>query len=251
MLKTAHLTTSLFLISSAFAANDNNVNYYVIAKQAAPFQIETDNLHSGIVTDIIQAIFEDSNYKLHYHTYPFNRMISILENDDDTNWITYGSPGWGGPQAENLSDIPIYTVNHVLVSHSNSTFDFNHIEDIENKIIILLHGFDYPQLAPYLNQGKIEELRVKDYDAAFRVLQKLPEDTAFVEMESRINYNLKKSNKNKSQYNIQSFSNVIPNYPIYLAFSPNMDHDLQMFINKKLTKIKDNGQINKILDKYR
>ncbi len=72
------------------------VNYYVIAKQAQPFQIEdqSDN-HSGIVTDIVKAIFADGKYDINYHTYPFNRMISILEAGGEKNWITYGSPNWG------------------------------------------------------------------------------------------------------------------------------------------------------------
>lgn len=244
------ISTLLSLACSSFAANTETINYYVIAKQAKPFQINEENKHSGIVTDIVKEIFKNSEYNIDYHTYPFNRMISILEAGGKPNWITYGSPSWGRVQSENLSAIPIYTVKHVLVNSQKNTFDFRTMADIENKVIVLLHGFDYPQLAPYFARGDIEELRVKDYRAAFRIIKKLPGDTAFVEMESRVRYNLSQQKLNESDYSILPFSTVIPDYPIYLAFDPNMDKDLQAFINLRLKELKISGKINNIVENY-
>ncbi|MBC7005193.1 transporter substrate-binding domain-containing protein [Photobacterium sp. BZF1] len=226
------------------------VNYYVIAKQAEPFQIEEGNNHQGIVTDIVKAVFEQSPYNIEYHTYPFNRMITLLEAGGEANWITYGSPNWGGVQAANLSDNPIYNVHHVLLSSTGVPFNFNTMQDLQDKVVVLLHGFDYPQLEPYIDKGEVEELRVKDYSAAFRVINKLPGDTAFVEMESRIKYNLGKQDKDKGNFNIQSFNTVIPDYPIYLAFDPKMDPELQQFINQRLNALKSTGTIDNIVDKY-
>ncbi len=69
----------------------SEVNYYVIAEQARPFQIEQQGeQHSGIVTDIVSAIFAESDYEVKYHTYPFKRMISVLEAGGEENWVTYG-----------------------------------------------------------------------------------------------------------------------------------------------------------------
>ncbi|MGF1728051.1 substrate-binding periplasmic protein [Photobacterium kasasachensis] len=245
------IATALTLSCSSFAINAESINYYVIAKQASPFQIEKgNNNHSGIVTDIVRAIFKDSQYDINYHTYPFNRMISLLEAGGKPNWITYGSPGWGGVQAENLSDIPIYNVKHVLVSSNKDPFEFNSMQDMSDRVVVLLHGFDYPQLTPYFESGDVEELRVKDYSAAFRVIKKLPGDTAFVEMESRVKYNLSQQNQNLSQYEIQPFSSVIPDYPIYLAFDPKMDKNMQSFINSKLKELKTSGAIDDIVRNY-
>ena len=231
-------------------SNAETVNYYVIAKQAEPFQIESGNNHKGIVTDIVNAIFEQSHYNIQYHTYPFNRMITLLEAGEETNWITYGSPNWGGVQAKNLSDFPIYNVQHVLVSSNASPFNFNTMQDLEDKVVVLLHGFDYPELMPYITAGTIDELRVKDYSAAFRVINKIPGDTAFVEMKSRIKYNLKKQDQDKDKYIMQPFNAVIPDYPIHLAFDPKMDPELQTFINKRLNTLKSTGKMDSIVDKY-
>lgn len=121
---------------------------------------------------------------------------------------------------------------------------------MSDRVVVLLHGFDYPQLTPYFDSGDVEELRVKDYSAAFRVIKKLPGDTAFVEMESRVKYNLSQQNQNLSQYEIQPFSSVIPDYPIYLAFDPKMDKNMQSFINSKLKELKTSGAIDDIVRNY-
>lgn len=251
MKKISSTLTALALISACASLQAASINYYVIAKQATPFQIRTgENHHSGIVTDIVKAVFEDSPYEMNYHTYPFNRMISQLEAGGEPNWITYGSPGWGKVQSENLSEIPIYTVKHVLVSNPTSNIQFHTIDDMKQKIIVLLHGFDYPQLLPYFEQGEIEELRVKDYQAAFRIINKFPDYAAFVEMESRVKYNLAKLNQVASDYQIQSFQSLIPDYPIYLALDPKMNPQVQEFINRRLRELKSSGQMDKIIHQY-
>lgn len=239
-----------FMALSKFSFAEE-VNYYVIADQARPFQIEQNGQkHSGIVTDIVSAIFADSDYIVNYHTYPFNRMISILETGGDSNWLTYGSPSWGRVQSENLSNKPIYTVKHVLVSSNKAPFVFNNIQDIRGRSIILLLGFDYPDLIPYFDNGTLNEMRVKDYDAAYRVVQRTPKDTAFVEMESRVMYNLKRLDLPLEEYQIQPFNAVIPDYPLYLAFSSKMNPEVQAFINRRLSELITSGEIDKIIQKY-
>ncbi|ELR64242.1 ABC-type amino acid transport/signal transduction system [Photobacterium marinum] len=245
------IASALTLACSSFSVSADTINYYVIAKQAEPFQIENANgTHSGIVTDIVKAIFKDSKYEMDYHTYPFNRMISLLEAGGKPNWVTYGSPDWGGVQAENLSDLPIYNVRHVLVSSHKDPFEFKSMDDLTDKVVVVLHGFDYPQLMPYFNSGQVEELRVKDYNAAFRVIKKLPGDTTFVEMASRVKYNLTKQNETLADFDIQNFSSVIPDYPIYLAFDPKMDSKIQNFINKRLKDLKSTGKLDQIISHY-
>ncbi|WP_017222006.1 substrate-binding periplasmic protein [Moritella dasanensis] len=241
---------TLQLCIASFTANSESINYYVIAKQAMPFQITTDdNQHSGIVSDIIANVFIDK-YTVNYHVYPFNRMISELEAGGEKNWITYGSPNWGSVQAENLSDKPIYTVSHSILTNAKSDFSYKELSDIKDKVFVLLYGFDYPTLQPYIDNGEIKELRVKDYAAAFRILDKMPQDAIFIEMTSRIKYNLKIQSKSLSNYHLQDFSALIPSYPIYLAFDPKMDSELQKFINQQLSTLSDTGTLTEIINNY-
>ena len=239
------------LFSSGYAVSSEPLHYYIIASQAQPFQIEEEGgAHKGMVTDIVEAVFQDSDYDINYHTYPFNRMISKLEARENDNWVTYGSPSWGNIQSENLSNIPIYNVKHSLLSSGKKPFEFNTIDDLEGKAVVLLLGFEYPNLDPYIAEGKLNEIRVKDYTAAFRVLNRTPGDTVFVEMESRIKYNLKDQNLDINDYQLQRFGSVISDYPIHLAFDPQMKPELQSFINQRLVEMRDNGQLDDIVGKY-
>lgn len=118
------------LFSSSYAFASEPVHYYIIASQAQPFQIETDgSSHRGMVSDIVEAVFDDSQYEIDYHTYPFNRMIDKLDARENPNWVTYGSPSWGNIQSVNLSKDPIYNVKHVLLSSGKEPFEFNTIDD--------------------------------------------------------------------------------------------------------------------------
>ncbi|MBW3695231.1 transporter substrate-binding domain-containing protein [Vibrio sp. T187] len=239
------------LLSAGSVSAAEPIHYYVIEKQAQPFQIEKNGVtHSGIVTDIVKAVFDDTKYELKYHTYPFNRMITQLEAREQENWITYGSPTWGNIQSANLSDIPIYNVKHTLMSSNKKPFEFEDMKDLDDKAVVLLMGFEYPNLDPYIEQGKLAELRVKDYTAAFRVLKRIPGDTVFVEMESRVKYNLAMQKLDPKSFQIQSFSSVIPDYPIHLAFDPKMDQQLQGFINQRLKDLKSSGKLEAIVDSY-
>lgn len=251
MKKRIIFTSIVSALSSGSSIADEKIHYYVIEKQAQPFQIETDGVtHKGIVTDIVQAVFQDTSYDIKYHTYPFNRMITLLEARDEENWITYGSPSWGNIQSRNLSDIPIYNVKHSLLSSSRKPFNFEKTEDLNNKAVVLLLGFEYPNLEPLIQEGAVEELRVKDYTAAFRVLQRIPGDTVFIEMESRVKYNLQIQNLDPNAFQLQPFSSVIPDYPIHLAFDPKMDTKLQNFINQRLKTLKSSGELDTIVSNY-
>ncbi|USD42369.1 ABC transporter substrate-binding protein [Vibrio sp. SCSIO 43135] len=227
------------------------INYYVISQQAQPFQIEEQGSnHSGIVTDIVKAVFDGSDYELAYHTYPFNRMITVLEAGGEENWVTYGSPNWGSVQAENLSDKPIYTVRHTLVTSTKSPFNFADMSSLNGKGVVLLHGFDYPELIPYIEKGDVAEIRVKNYQSAFRVIQRTAGEAAFVEMSSRVSYNLDKLQLDRDLYRMEPFSLVIPDYYIHLAFSKQMKPEIQDFINDRLEEMRTSGELDDIIGNY-
>lgn len=242
------LIISIIFSTSSWASD---IPYFVIAKQARPFQIETNNQqHQGIITEIVEAVFEDNNYSISYNTFPYNRMMTQLASDNYPNWITYDSPNWGGLQGENLSSIPVYKVQHALLSSKKVPFTFKNIDMMKGKIAVLLDGFQYPGLQPYIDSGHLNELRVKDYRAAFKVVEKLAGESFFVEMDTRIKYNLEQQNKDLKRYSIQYFGTIIPDYQIHLAYDPKMTPELQSYIDSRLMEMSQNGKLNKIVQKY-
>ena len=141
-------------------------------------------------------------------------------------------------------------MSHSILTHAKSDLVYRDFKDVKDKVFILLNGFDYPSLQPFIDSGEINELRVKDYAAAFRILDRMPQDAIFVEMTSRIKYNLKLLSRNLNDYKLQDFSALIPSYPIYLALDPNMDSDIQKFINQQLSILSKSGTLQEIINRY-
>ncbi len=241
------------LVLLAFNAHAMDINYIVIADQARPFQIESNGKgHSGIVTEIVQSIFAGQDWHIKYHTLPFKRMVSMLESGRIKHWITYGSPEWKSVrvQSEHLSKYPLVTVNHSLLSYQQPGFKLTKIEDLYGKTLVLMLGFLYPGLDPYIESKKINVMWVKGYESAFRVLKRLKHDAFFVEMSLRLKYNLKKNNEPLDQYQFHDFDLVVPDYQLYLAFSSDLDPASVSFINQRLKAMHDTKAIDAIVAHY-
>jgi len=241
----------LLLLITTNSKATTEINYMVIQDQAQPFQNHQNKKHhTGIITDIVKKIFSGSQYKLKIHTLPFNRMISMLEKGDIENWITFGSPNWPGVQSANLSTLPVFNVQHSLLTSTQQKLDINSATDLFGKTVILLHGFDYPGLEEYIADKRIKAIKVKSYKSAFKVVNRLKGKAGFVEMDVRIKYNLKMENLSAQNYNLHNFSKVIDDYDLHLAMSPTFDKELQQHLEKSLDKLYQSGRLEKIINAY-
>jgi len=227
------------------------INYMVIQDQAQPFQNHLNKKkHSGIITDIVNKIFASDEYSVKIHTLPFNRMIRMLEKDDIKNWITFGSPSWPGVQSANLSKLPVFNVQHSLLTSTQQDFDINSAQDLFGKTVVLLHGFDYPGLEQHIARQNIKSIKVKTYKSAFKVVNRLKEKAGFVEMDVRIKYNLKKEKISSKDYNLHNFSKVIADYDLHLAMSPNINKEVQKHLETELQNLHISGSIKNIIKAY-
>lgn len=234
------------------SVNAADLAYVVIEKQARPLQIEEySHNHSGVVTDVVKEIFNDSGHRVAIHTVPFKTMIADLEAGRYSNWITFGSPSWSGVQALNLTDRPLLTVTHSLLTTAENPFRFTDIQDLYGKTAVLLEGFDYPGLEQHIKPGGIRVVRVKNYALAFKMLDRLGTRGFLVEMKLRILYNLKQEELTALDYKLQDFSSVIPPYNVHLAMSPSMPEDVQQLVNERLEQLHKSGELTKMVDRYR
>ncbi|MGF1769777.1 amino acid ABC transporter [Enterovibrio makurazakiensis] len=238
----------LFIHSPAHAIT---LDYYVVQDQSEPLQIQEEGQnHRGIITDILMKALEGSPHELRIHTYPFNRMMTLLSDSQNANWITYGSPQWGGMQSVNLSSSPLFEVEHSIVSNTDDGFPYKSPDDLNGKIAVLLFGFDYPGLDVKIAKGQVSEVRVKNYDAAFRVVDRLKKNGGFVEMDIRLKYHLKRLGFTDQDYQLHKASNLIPNYNIHLAYSPNIAPQIKQFIDKRIIQMAETDEIKTIINKY-
>ncbi|MDF2184761.1 substrate-binding periplasmic protein [Grimontia hollisae] len=239
---------SLMLSNQAVALS---LDYLVIQDQSEPLQIQEDGTnHRGIVTDVIRQALNGSEYQLDIYTYPFNRFIAELNKKKQGNWITYGSPAWGGMQAANLSETPLLDVSHSILSHSGTGFSYRTPEDLQGKIVVLLFGFHYPGLNKYIKKGAVSDVRVKNYDSAFRVVDRLKDVGGFIEMDLRLKYHLKRLGFTHGEYILHPIDNLIPTYSIHLAYSPGIDPALKRFVDARLVQMRNSGELAEIIGKY-
>ncbi|KXF82472.1 amino acid ABC transporter [Enterovibrio coralii] len=249
--KFIHLLTLFIATTFSALSQADTLDYYVVQNQSEPLQIQdAGENHRGIVTDIVNKALKGSKYELAIHTYPFNRMIAELAKHQQENWITYGSPLWGDMQAANLSEYPILEVEHSILSGAQSSFDYKNTDDLQDKVAILLFGFDYPGLDKKIKSGDVSEIRVKNYDSAFRVVDRLKGTAGFVEMDLRLQYHLKRLGFTQEDYKLQKISNMIPSYQIHLAYSPGMDPEIKAYIDQRIKEMKDNNELQEIVANY-
>ncbi len=246
------------------------ITYYVLDKNAHPFQIVNDDSEvSGIITDIVEELFRDSSHRFDVKVFPVLRLERHLFSQQSANWITYGSPVWKSAVGT-LSNESLFTVKHVLITGKDSEFKFRKIEDLYERHIALLFGFDYPGLNPYLRYDyesiktkkvietekqkrkiyKIYDSRPQTYKQAFILLDNNRVD-GFVEMDLRIRYNLKATGRNPVDYIFFDFSSIIAPYDIHLRLSKTLSKIAKDEIDNKIKRFKVNGKIKEIINRYK
>ena len=242
---------SLFMcLQTTNSLASETLNYLVVEDQAEPFQIINDaDQNFGIISDLLFKILEKSPYQVQVKSYPFKRMVKNINAGLIPLWITYGSSKWKSPQNLNLSECSILKVKHVLLPPKGETVQLNGIEGLLGQRVILMFGFDYPNLDEYLSAKKILELRVMPYRSAFKALA-LQRGLGFIEMESRIQYNLKINGEKYSDYHSVDLSSVIPKYDIRCALSPEMPEKIKRYIDDQCDQLKGSGEFKKIINRY-
>lgn len=220
-----------------------------MAKQGGPFQIiDQDGSRSGIITDVVFEIFKNSPHQLKIHTWPYLRMKQNMKSGKYPGWLRYGAKAWG-PMNDNLSDKPVIKVKNVLLVRKENPFKFSNIQDLFDNRIILIVGFSYRELKPYIQSKKIGEIRVKSFEKAYRAMD-LDRGVGVPDMQVRMLYNLKTQGRDIQRYNIFDFSSVIKNYGIHLNMDPAISKDIQAFINTRLNTLLNSGFVDKTIKKY-
>lgn len=241
----------LFLVGLIMPAVSvaGTVHYMVMEDQGRPFQIEdagTD--HSGIITDLVYEIFRDGPHELITHTFPYLRMRANMQSGEYPNWLRYGSPVWG-PLNENLTDTPVIEAENILLVRKDSGIKFRSIEDIFGHQLILMRGFSYRELDPYLKAKKISDIRATSFANAYEMLNRR-RGAGVSDVKIRMRYNAHWLGLKAEEYDVIDFSSVIPNYEIYLNMDPEMDPEIQQFINQRLNELKTAGFIDELLEIY-
>lgn len=231
------------------------LTYFVIENQARPLQIENDGLqHRGIVSDLVFQLSQDLNIPLDVVALPFKRMLQQMKSPSSKNWIAYGSPAWRAKNPESVQSnclfpVPILNVSHSLVTRKDQAVVVDSVQSLFDQRLITLHGYNYPVLADYFDQGMIQKLDVKNHQSAFKAVA-ARRGLGFVGMNIRVAYSFSVGGIPRSEFELHDLSFLIPSYPIHLSYDCNMDADLQAKLIEHYQYLQERGQIDVVVARY-
>ncbi len=234
------------------SAWSDQVNYMVVEEISRPFQI-TDNSNSkgGIVSDLVDEIFKDSNYTLKYHVLPLKRLYKMIESGEIKNWIAYDAKVWNAlSEWGDFVDVPLFSVKHAyLTCQPGPPMQINSANDIRAHNVAIINGFDYPELTRLQKQGDIQLQTVKSYQQGIN-LAGLNRVDGFVEMELRLRYNMQKESLGKPCFQFIDMSRIIPTYSIYLSIDKRNNNGLNQFTEQRIKALKKAGTVDSVLRRY-
>mgnify|MGYP000607373891 CR=1 FL=1 len=210
-------------------ALSEDVNYLVVDEIAKPFQITHDGQsQGGIVSDIVDKIFEDSPYTIKRQTLPLNRLYSVIESGEVKNWIAYDSKVWNSLKMwRHLIDEPLFPVTHSFLTCQNGMHPpINSVDDIKQQRIAIIKGFDYPELEVLQKKNQLELVSVNNYTQGIK-LTALNRVDGFAEMDLRLRFTIKNESISQPCLHFTDMSQIIPSYSIYLSADKNSNPALK------------------------
>lgn len=242
------LVITSLLVASTYASRALAVefDYLAIGQSTAPMQFsgEHEVLGKGIITEIVQAIFQDSKHTLTPRLVPWPRQKQRILSNKYPYWIIYTIPEWIDFKA--IFTEPVFSWKHVLVKEKLPEFKPLNAE----KKLILVHNYDYPGLTPWLAQNDIKSIAYAPSPHSAIQMLSLHRGTMFVGEKGRVSYNLNKLELSPERFIFEDFSEVIHDSQVVFALSPNTPEDVVLEINQKIAALKDSGFIDRILDAY-
>tara|TARA_B100000446_G_scaffold39947_3_gene35518 strand:- start:22632 stop:23426 length:795 start_codon:yes stop_codon:yes gene_type:complete len=229
--------------------------YFVIERQAPPFQIERNGFgHRGIVSDIVYRLGLDLGLSITTVSLPFKRMLLEMKKPENRNCLSYGSPIWrlkgnDSVQSDCLLSQPILSVNHSLVTRADSDFSLSSVEELFGQRLITLHGFNYATLMPHFDSGAIQKLDVKNQRAAYKAVM-AGRGLGFVTMNLRVAYSFKTGESQRENFELHDLSSIIPSYPVYISHGCGVSAELAGRLDRQYLKLIEQGSIDRIVDRY-
>lgn len=241
------IALNLFLTSFTNAASAEKLDYYVVEGLTAPFQIsDPDATQKGFITEVVEALVEKLEIELVTHVAPSPRIELMLKDENKTNWIAYDSPAWNSvPKGVHLTT-PLLNVTHSAV-HCGHKHNF--AGRMQGHSFAVLKHFRYPGLSNLAKEGKIELVSVKSYEQGFKLVD-LKRVDGFIEMDSRLKYNLNNAAQPPACRQVSSIGDVEPAYDLVLVVSQNMSVNKRLQLDQALQELSNEGVLERLLKKY-
>lgn len=210
-----------------------------------PYIIVSDEGYSGIVWDVVSLITERLDYQLIAEKIPRKRVDQmLLENYIDG---TLRAREWTDNPERFLFTDPIVRVEEVFFVPTESDFEYRTPEDVRSKTLVTHLGYNYPAIDQYFESGEATRFDVaQDKEMFGYVLHGDRFDAAIADrlVGHWIILNL------GMQGQFRTTRNSISDYGFCLMLRKDWQ-DFAKAFNRELKKLKDNGELEDILSRYR
>jgi hypothetical protein len=241
----------------AVASAAERVTYLILAETVEPIMIvrDGDPMAGGIMTEIVQLIFADSDFEIEPLVLPWQRMkIEFRQRDD---WVTHGfSESFGTESPFEQSELPVFPFNHSAVTLKDSGITIKDLEDLDNHSLILVENFQYPGLDEYIElsskgetSGPVGVLRAFSPKGSLDMLRHGRGDVV-IDWQARIIYNLPAAGLEFTDVQFHDATRIVPTKNMHLMFSPRQSEKFRTLVNSRIKAMTDSGQLYDLVKKY-
>lgn len=247
-----------FVIASLFAStgvaensptssgdSDRVFRFNVSPNGYPPYLITEEDRQSGIMWDVVALIAERLDYRVVPEEIPRKRVDEMLVGGYIDG--TTRAKEWTDNPEDYIFTDPVVDIEEVLFIPKDSDLDFEAPEDLFDRTLVTHLGYHYPALETHFKAGKIKRFDVsKDKDMFKYVLHGDDLDAAVADRLVGRWILLNEGMEDEFRTTSESLSN----YGFRLMFRKDWAPFAESF-NRELEAMRENGELDEILSRYR
>ncbi len=235
------------------ASPETTVHYLVYGESGEPFQIAGAGIGTGVVTEIVEAVFEGSGIQLKAVVQPAKRINRLMVNGRYANWLTYGSVLWTLPEVTEkavFAKTPLFHFYYVLVGTKYSSLpDVVTNASLQGQTIITIFGYSYPRMGALQARHGIKTIAAKSHQDAVKMLLAGRGDY-YLAHPQRARWAIGRLGYNLNRFRFHNLAEHSQDIDISLLMDARMPPELQLFIEQRLRQLSASGRLAEIVARY-
>lgn len=241
----------MFAILSCGKSNDGNASAegkgkkYIIATDTSfpPFEYKENNEYVGIDIDLIKKIAETEGFEIELKPMDFGGIIAALQSGQIDGAIAGASITEERRNSVDFSE-PYYDSGVVtVVNKSNTTI--KSVDDLAGKNLAVKNGTEGAKYAEDKLKGKVNVRVYEDSVSMYKAVENNQTDAAFEDLPVA-GYTIKITPDSKLKIATDRLTSSSYGFMV----KKGANQELLAKFNSGLKKLKENGEYNKIVEKY-
>ena len=241
----------MFAILSCGKSNDGNASTegkgkkYIIATDTSfpPFEYKENNEYVGIDIDLIKKIAETEGFEIELKPMDFGGIIAALQSGQIDGAIAGASITEERRNSVDFSE-PYYDSGVVtVVNKSNTTI--KSVDDLAGKNLAVKNGTEGAKYAEDKLKGKVNVRVYEDSVSMYKAVENNQADAAFEDLPVA-GYTIKITPDSKLKIATDRLTSSSYGFMV----KKGANQELLAKFNSGLKKLKENGEYNKIVEKY-